>query len=74
MNGEKSIEISCYISSKNTTAENLLSYTIKHRQEESFNCMLDMNYDEDNSRVANLNSQKCLIIIRKFCITVIKNI
>lgn len=34
--------------------------------------MLDMNYDEDNSGVANKNSQICLNVIRKYCISIIK--
>ena len=71
-NGKKTTEISCYLSSKNTSAEKLLSYTRKHWQVESFHWLLDMNYDEDNSRVTNVNSQMCLNVIRKFCITIIK--
>ena len=70
--GKKTKEISCYLSSKNTTVEKLLSYTRKHWQIESFHWLLDMNYDEDNSRVVNKNSQKCLNIIRKYCISIIK--
>ena len=52
---EKAKEISCYLSSKNTTAEKLLSYTRKHWQVDSFHWLFDMNYDEDNSRVVNKN-------------------
>lgn len=70
--GKKTKEISCYISSKNTSAEKLLSYTRKHWQVESFHWLLDMNYDEDSSRVVNKNSQICLNIIRKYCISIIK--
>ena len=65
-------EISCYLSSKNTTAENLLSYTRNHWQVESFHWLLDMNYDEDDSRVINKNSQECLNIIRKYAISILK--
>lgn len=54
------------------TAEKLLSYTRKHWQVESFHWILDMNYNEDDSRVSNVNSQKCLNIIRKYCISIIK--
>ena len=72
-NGEKkSEEISCYLSSKNATAESLLSYTRKHWQIESFHWLLDMNFDEDNSRVRNKNAQICLNVMRKFGITVHK--
>ena len=70
--GKKTKEISCYLSSKNTTAEKLLSYTRKHWQVESFHWLLDMNYDEDNSRVVNKNSQICLNIVRKYCISILK--
>lgn len=71
-NGKKTKEISCYLSSKNVSAEKLLSYTRKHWQIESFHWLLDVNYDEDSSRVVNKNSQKCLNIIRKYCISIIK--
>lgn len=70
--GKKTEEISCYLSSKNTTAENLLAYTRKHWQVESFHWILDVNFDEDNSRVINSNAQNCLNIIRKYCISIIK--
>ena len=70
--GKKTKEISCYLSSKNTTAEKLLSYTRNHWQVESFHWLLDMNYDEDESRVINKNSQECLNIIRKYSISMLK--
>lgn len=70
--GKKTKEISCYLSSKNTIAEKLLSYTRKHWQIESFHWMLDMNFDEDDSRVVNTSSQTCLNIIRKYSISIIK--
>ncbi len=70
--GKKTEEISCYLSSKNATAEKLLSYTRKHWQVESFHWLLDMNYDEDESRVRNNNSQKCLNILRKYSISILK--
>jgi predicted transposase YbfD/YdcC len=73
INGNKSKEISCYLSSKNTSAEKLLSYTRKHWQIESFNWMLDMNFGEDDSRVRNRNIQICLSIVRKFSISILKN-
>lgn len=43
-NGENTTEISCYLSSKNTTAEKLLSYTRKHWQIESMHHILDVTY------------------------------
>lgn len=70
--GKSTEEISCYLSSKNTTAEKLLSYTRKHWQVESFHWILDVNFDEDNSRVVNSNAQNCLNIIRKYCTSIMK--
>lgn len=70
--GKKIEEISCYLSSKSTTAEKLLSYTRKHWKIESFHWLLDVNYNEDESRVINKNSQICLNIIRKYCISILK--
>lgn len=70
--GNKTTEISCYLSSKNASAEKLLSYTRKHWQVESFHWLLDMNYDEDESRVINKNSQTCLNILRKYSISILK--
>lgn len=72
INGKATTEISCYISSKNTSAEKLLSYTRKHWQIESFHWILDVNFNEDGSRVRNKNSQICLNIIRKYAISIIK--
>ena len=69
---QKTTEISCYISSKNTSAEKLLMYTRKHWQVESFHWLLDVNLGEDDSKVISKNSQTCLNIIRKFCVSIIK--
>ncbi len=52
--------------------DKLLSYTRKHWQVESFHWILDMNYNEDDSRISNVNSQKCLNVIRKYGISIIK--
>ena len=60
------------MSRKNASAEKLLSYTRNHWQVESFHWLLDMNYDEDESRVRNKNSQECLNIIRKYAISILK--
>jgi len=70
--GKISEEISCYLSSKNTSAENLLSYTRKHWQIESFHWLLDVNFGEDGSLVRDKNSQICLNIMRKFAISILK--
>ena len=66
-------EISYYISSKNATAEQLLSYTRKHWQIESFHWILDKVMHEDHSLIRDKNTQLCLNIIRKFAISIVKN-
>lgn len=72
-NGEKtSEEISCYLSSVNTTAEKLLSYTRKHWQIESFHWLLDVNFCEDDSKIRNRNAQICLNVMRKFSVSMLK--
>jgi len=70
--GKISEEISCYLSSKNTSAENLLSYSRKHWQIESFHWLLDVNYGEDDSLIRHKNSQTCLNIMRKYAISILK--
>lgn len=64
-NGEKSTEISCYLSSKNTNAEQLLSYTRKHWQIESMHHILDVSYTEDNCRLLTKRAQENMNIFRK---------
>ena len=71
-NGEKTIEISCYLSSKNTTAEKLLSYTRKHWQIESMHHILDVSYDEDNCRLYSQRAQENLNIFRKMGVSIQK--
>ena len=71
--GEKTSEISCYLSSKNTTAENLLSYTRKHWQIESMHHILDVSYDEDKCRLYSQRAQENLNIFRKMGISIHKN-
>ena len=70
--GTTTEEISCYLSSKNTSAENLLSYSRKHWQIESFHWMLDVHFGEDDCRVRDRNAQLCLNITRKFAISMLK--
>ena len=71
--GEKTSEISCYLSSKNTTAENLLLYTRKHWQIESMHHILDVSYDEDKCRLYSQRAQEKLNIFRKMGISIHKN-
>ena len=72
-NGEKTVENSCYLSSKNTTAENLLSYTRKHWEIESMHHILDVTYDEDRCKLLTQRAQENLNIFRKMGISVHKN-
>jgi predicted transposase YbfD/YdcC len=71
--GKKSTEISCYLSSKNTSAEKLLSYTRKHWQIESMHHILDVSYDEDKCRVLSQKAQENFNIFRKAGISIHKN-
>jgi len=70
--GKTSEEISCYLSSANTTAEKLLMYTRKHWQIESFHWLLDVNFGEDACKIRNKNAQICLNVMRKFSVSMLK--
>ena len=72
-NGKKTTEISCYLSSKNTTAENLLSYTRKHWQIESMHHILDVTYDEDRCKLLTQRAQENINIFRKMGVSIHKN-
>ena len=72
-NGEKTTEISCYLSSKDTTAENLLSYTRKHWQIESMHHILDVTYDEDRCKLLTQRAQENINIFRKMGVSIHKN-
>jgi predicted transposase YbfD/YdcC len=71
--GKKSMEISCYLSSKNTSAEKLLSYTRKHWQIESMHHILDVTYNEDRCKLLSEKAQESLNIFRKMGISIHKN-
>jgi predicted transposase YbfD/YdcC len=73
INGNKSIETSCYLSSKNTSAEKLLSYTRKHWLIESMHHILDVTYDEDRCKLLTKEAQENLNIFRKMGISIHKN-
>ena len=70
--GKKTKEISCYLSSKNATAEQLLAYTRKHWEIESMHHILDVTYDEDNCRLQNKRGQENLNIFRKMGVSIHK--
>ena len=69
----KTTEISCYLSSKNTTAEKLLSYTRRHWEIESMHYILDVSYNEDNCRLMTKRAQENLNIFRKMGTSIHKN-
>lgn len=72
-NGEKTTEISCYLSSKNATAEQLMIYTRNHWQIESMHHILDVTYDEDKCRLLTQRAQENINIFRKMGISIHKN-
>ena len=72
-NNEKTTEISCYLSSKNTNAQNLLAYTRKHWQIESIHHILDVAYDEDRCKLLTKGAQENINIFRKMGISINKN-
>lgn len=65
-------EISCYLSSKKTTAEKLLTYTRKHWEIESMHHILDVTYDEDRCKLLSQRGQENLNIFRKMGISIHK--
>ena len=71
--GEKTEEISCYLSSKNASAEELMEYTRKHWKIEAMHHILDVSYDEDNCQLYQKNAQENMNIFRKMGVSVHKN-
>ena len=71
--GKKTQETSCYLSSKNTTAEKLLGYTRKHWEIETMHHILDVSYDEDNCKLYSQRAHENLNIFRKMGTSIHKN-
>ena len=71
--GKVSKEISCYLSSKNASAEKLLSYTRTHWMIEGMHHILDVTYDEDRCKLLTQKAQENLNIFRKLGVGVHKN-
>ena len=71
--GKVSKEVSCYLSSKNTSAEKLLSYTRTHWMIEGMHHILDVTYDEDRCKLLSQRAHENLNIFRKLGIAVHKN-
>ena len=72
-NGKKTEETSLYLSSKNTSAENLLSYTRKHWEIEGMHHILDVTYDEDRCKLLTKRAQENINIFRKMGVSIHKN-
>lgn len=70
--GEKTKEISCYLSSKNATAEELMRSTRKHWEIESMHHILDVSFNEDNCKLMYQRGQENLNIFRKCGISIHK--
>lgn len=71
--GKNTKEISCYLSSKNATAEKLLEYTRNHWQIESMHHILDVTFNEDRCKLLSQRAQENLNIFRKIGISIHKN-
>jgi predicted transposase YbfD/YdcC len=71
-NENKTTEISCYLSSKDTNAENLMKYTRNHWKIESMHHILDVTYDEDRCKLLTQRAQENLNIFRKMGISIHK--
>lgn len=66
-------EVSFYISSLETTAEEYLNIVRKHWKIESLHWQLDVVFDEDKCRVISENGQKSLNMFRKIALAIHKN-
>ncbi len=71
--GKKTEEISCYISSKNADAKELLGYTRKHWEIESMHYILDVTFNEDNCKLYSKRAQENMNIFRKLSVSIHKN-
>ena len=71
--GKNSEEISCYLSSKNASAEELLKCTRNHWQIESMHHILDVTYDEDRCKLLSKRAQENMNIFRKMGVSIHKN-
>lgn len=70
--GKTTKEISCYLSSKNTNAEKLLSYIRNHWKIESMHHILDVSFDEDKCKLYSQTAQENRNIFRKSAISIHK--
>lgn len=66
-------EMSCYLSSKNASAKELLEYTRNHWQIESMHHILDITFDEDRCKLLSKRAQENMNIFRKMGASIHKN-
>lgn len=71
--GKISEEMSCYLSSKNASAKELLGYTRNHWQIESMHHILDVTFDEDRCKLLSKRAQENINIFRKMGVSIHKN-
>lgn len=71
--GKITVETSCYLSSKETNAENLMKYARNHWKIESMHHILDVTYDEDRCKLLTKKAQENINIFRKMGISIHKN-
>lgn len=72
-NDKKTTETSCYLSSKDTNAENLMKYARNHWKIEGMHHILDVSYNEDRCKLLTKKAQENINIFRKMSISVHKN-
>lgn len=72
-NGKKTTETSCYLSSKDTNAENLMKYSRNHWKIEGMHHILDVSYNEDRCKLLSQKAQENINIFRKMSISIHKN-
>jgi predicted transposase YbfD/YdcC len=72
-NNKTSDEWHFYISSRQLTAQELLKVARDEWSVESMHWLLDVHYKEDFCRVADVNTQKNMNIIRKLALNIIKD-
>jgi predicted transposase YbfD/YdcC len=70
---QKSYERSYYISSLNTSPDDLLKLTREHWKIESMHHQLDVTFSEDDCRILSSNGQKTFNIFRKLALAFHKN-
>lgn len=71
--GHLSQETSYYISSRDTSAKQLLELAREHWKIESMHWLLDVTFSEDNCRFLSENAHKSMNALRKFALAVHRN-